>query len=52
MQSIVWFAAGPGTREALLDSIESVIASDGDDARQEERVQKAERERPPGTASN
>jgi hypothetical protein len=32
VRSVVWFAAGPGRRDALLDSIESVIASDGDDS--------------------
>jgi hypothetical protein len=31
VRSVVWFAAGPGSRDALLDSIESVVASDGSD---------------------
>jgi hypothetical protein len=29
---VVWFPVGPGSRDALLDSVESVIASDGADS--------------------
>jgi hypothetical protein len=32
VRSVVWFAAGPGTHDALLDSIDSVLASDGSDS--------------------